>query len=108
LLNDPTYVEAARVLAEHIVRSGGPDVKARLGWVFRRALARPPNPQEFKLLTDLYHEQINLYTRDTTSAQDLISAGESPVPKDLSVAEVAAWTSVSRVVLNLHETITRY
>src|SRR5437764_1014516 len=66
------------------------------------------NPQEFKLLSDLYRKQIARYTKDKVAAEKLISAGEAPVPRDLAVPEMAAWTSVSRVVLNLHETITRY
>ncbi len=108
LLNDPTYVEAARALAEKTLREGGPGVKERIEWSFSRTLARKPEPQEYQLFKDLYHKQIDRYTRDTTAAEKLISTGESPVPKDLPLSEVAAWTSVSRVLLNLHETITRY
>jgi len=108
LLNDPTYVEAARVLAEKVIREAGSGVKERIDWSFSRALARKPEAQELKLLKNLYHKQIDRYTRDTLAAEKLISAGETPVPKDLPISEVAAWTSVSRVILNLHETITRY
>src|SRR6266446_3663473 len=108
LLNDPTYVEAARSLAEHILREGGRDVKQRIDWTFARALARKPNARELKLLSDLYQKQIARYTKDKLAAEKLISAGEAPVPTDLEAPEMAAWTSVSRVVLNLHETITRY
>jgi len=108
LLNDVTYVEAARSLAEHILREGGRDMKQRIDWAFARALARKPNAQESKLLSDLYRKQIARYTKDKLAAEKLISAGDAPVPKDLDVPEMAAWTSVSRVVLNLHETITRY
>jgi len=108
LLNDPTYVEAARVLAEKTLREGGPAVKDRIEWSFSRTLARKPEPQEFQIFKDLYRKQIDRYTRDKTAAEKLITVGESPVPKDLPVAEIAAWTSVSRVLLNLHETITRY
>ena len=108
LLNDPTYVEAARSLAEHILREGGRDVSQRIDWTFARALARKPNAQEFRLVSDLYRKQIARYTKDKLAAEKLISAGEARVPSDLEVPEMAAWTSVSRVVLNLHETITRY
>jgi hypothetical protein len=108
LLNDPTYVEAARVLAEHVLREGGPELKTRLDWLLERALEREPRKPEFKLLSDLYRKQSDRYTRDTEAAKNLTSAGEWPVPKDLNVSELAAWTSLSRVVLNLHETITRY
>jgi len=108
LLNDPTYVEAARVFAEKVLREAGSDVKERIDWSFTRAVARKPNAREFKLLKDLYQKQIDRYTKDTKAAEKLISTGERPVPKDLPITEIAAWTSISRVILNLHETITRY
>jgi hypothetical protein len=108
LLNDPTYVEAARALAEKTLREGGPGVKNRIEWEFSRTLSRSPEPQELKIFQDLYRKQITRYTNDQLAAAKLIKAGESPVPGDLKVPELAAWTSVSRVLLNLHETITRY
>jgi len=108
LLNDPTYVEAARTLAEQVVRKGGVSVKDRINWTYLRTLDRKPTSEEFKLIYDLYQKQIDRYTHNPDNATKLISAGEHPVPKDLNPSEVAAWTSISRVVLNLHETITRY
>ncbi|HZQ45373.1 MAG TPA: DUF1553 domain-containing protein, partial [Verrucomicrobiae bacterium] len=108
LLNDPTYVEAARVLAEQVVRKAGTNVEDRINWTFMRALDRLPNPEEFTVLNGFARKQINRYATNTADAGKLISAGEWPVPKDLEAPELAAWTSISRVVLNLHETITRY
>ena len=107
LLNDPTYVEAARVLAERMMRDGGGSFAAKTEWVFRRAVARPATRHETKLLQGLFEKQLARYRRDEPAARELISTGESPVPKDLPVAELAAWTAVSRAILNLHETITR-
>ena len=108
LLNDLTYVEAARVLAEQAVRQGGKDVPGRLNWIFSRALTRQPNAAERRMLSELYRKHFEQYTADPNGAKKLVSAGEWPVPKDLDAAELAAWTSVARVVLNLHETIARY
>ncbi len=108
LLNDPTYVEAARVLAEQVVRKAGTNVEDRINWTFMRALDRKPNPEEFQVLNGFAHKQINRYATNPADAEKLIGAGEWPVPKDLKAPELAAWTSISRVVLNLHETITRY
>jgi hypothetical protein len=108
LLNDPTYVEAARTLAEQVVRNAGHSVKDRINWTYMRALDRKPTSEEFKLLNALYQKQIDRYTHNPDNAGKLISAGDRPVPKDLNGSEVAAWTSICRVVLNLHETITRY
>src|SRR5262249_37182045 len=106
LLNDPTYVEAARVLAERALRQGG-DVTERLNWIYRRALARDARPEEQTLLTGLLRKHRSEFAADKEAARRLVSTGEWPVPQDLDVAEWAAWTSVARVVLNLHETITR-
>lgn len=108
LLNDPTYVESARVLAEKVLRYGGPTVDERIDWTFSRTLTRQPKSQERKTLADLYRKQLDRYSADKTSAEKLVRIGEWPAAKDLNVAELAAWTSVARVVLNLHETVTRY
>ena len=107
LLNDPTYVEAARVFAERILRRGGWTFEARLDWAFTRAVARPPTAEEAHLLRQLFEQQRTRYRADPAGARALISAGESPVAADLPEAELAAWTAVSRALLNLHETVTR-
>ncbi len=109
LLNDPTYVEAARVFAEKILREGGPKAsfKTKLTWAFARALSRPPTRAEVKLLDGLYDRQRVRYAKDAPAARELTSVGEAPVARDLPLAELAAWTAVSRAILNLHETITR-
>ena len=107
LLNDPSYVEAARVFAERIIREGGRSNRAKLAWAFARAVARPPTTEESKLLLSLQEKQRVRYQRDETAARELIGTGAAPVAKDLPAAELAAWTSVARAILNLHETITR-
>ncbi len=107
LLNDPTYVEAARVFAERILRRGGWTFEARLDWAFARAVARPPTAEEAHVLRQLYEQQRTRYRADPAGARALISTGESPVAADLPEAELAAWTAVSRALLNLHETVTR-
>ncbi|MEX2118672.1 MAG: PSD1 and planctomycete cytochrome C domain-containing protein [Pirellulales bacterium] len=108
LLNDPTYVEAARVFAEQIVRAGGSSTADRVAWAVRRALAREPRPEELAVLERLYQEHQLQYAADRAAAEKLVDVGEWPVPKDLDASELAAWTSVARAILNLHETITRY
>jgi hypothetical protein len=108
LLNDPTYVEAARAFAEDIVRRGGPDVNERIDWTFMQALDRQPSAQETALVAKLFEQERAHYAQDTADAKELVSVGERPVPKDLDPGQLAAWTEVARAVLNLHETITRY
>jgi hypothetical protein len=107
LLNDPTYVEAARVLAERTIRDGGADEAARLEWICRRVLSRGIRPAERETLARLLARHAAEYADDQEAARQLVSTGAAPVPDDLNAAELAAWTSVARVVLNLHETITR-
>jgi hypothetical protein len=107
LLDDPTYVEAARVFAARILREGGATTTDRLNFAFETALNRAPRPQEAKILTALFEKHLREYTADKESARKLVSTGDSEVPKGLDVSELAAWTSVSRVILNLSETITR-
>jgi hypothetical protein len=108
LLNDPTYVEAARVFAERIVREGGAAPQDRLNFAFARALNRAPTAGEVAVLTALLEKHGGKYSSDADAAKKLVGTGARPVPTDLNVSELAAWTSIARVILNLHETITRY
>ncbi len=107
LLNDPTYVEAARVLAARLIAEAGTDPASRLDRGFRLALARSPSPDESAILLDLVARHERQYREDPAAARELIRIGETPVPPSLDAAELAAWTSAARVILNLHETITR-
>jgi Protein of unknown function (DUF1553) len=107
LLNDPTYVEAARVFADRIIREGGPTSDDRLHYAFRRALARSVLPDEQKILSSALAQHMEQFRADPSSAAELIRVGEWPVPQDIDAVELAAWTSVARIILNLHETITR-
>ena len=107
LLNDPTYVEAARALAAHIIEDGGHDTTARVKWAWRQALARDPRSDEMNTVRALLEKHLIEYQRDPQAAAALLKVGLSPAPKDADSVELAAWTQVCRVILNLHETITR-
>ena len=107
LLNDPTFVEAARVFAARIIGEGGDSAEDRLRFAFRWCLSRDPAPDEQKLLLGLWTSNLERYQADPEAARKLISTGQAPPTGDLNPAEVAAWTTVSRALLNLHETITR-
>jgi hypothetical protein len=106
LLNDPTYVEASRALAEKIV-ANGKTPNDRLQVAFRQVLARQATAQEETLLLSLVEKHLKEYRADKKAAETLLQVGDRAVPKEMDVAELAAWTSVARVLLNLHETITR-
>ena len=107
LLNDPTYVEAAKVFAGRIVREGGRTEAERLRYAYRRAIQREPTAAEADLLTRLYRQHLAQYQADRAAAAALLKVGDAQPPDGVEPAELAAWTSVARVVLNLHETITR-
>ena len=107
LLNDPTYVETARVFAQRIMAEAGERSDDRIALAFRYALSREPDGQELELLRALYHKHLMEYTEDEASANAVTRAGMAPAAEVLDPADVAAWTSVTRVILNLHETITR-
>jgi hypothetical protein len=108
LLNDPTYVEAARALAVRLIREGGKTPAERIKFAFREALSRPPREGETKVLSALLEKHLVEFKSDAAAATKLINVGESKPPTDINAAELAAWTSLSRVILNLHETISRY
>jgi hypothetical protein len=106
LLNDPTYVEASRVFAEKIIKSAQktPD---RINVAFRLALQRDADAAEIGILSRLLESHRMHYQANPKEAQAILGVGYTPAAKDIAPAEVAAWTSVARAVLNLHETITR-
>ena len=107
LLNDPTYVEAARVFAERIIKEGGATLPERLNWAYRHAVSRNIKPEEVRLLSALLARHRAEFAQEPQAARKLLSTGERPAAADVDAAELAAWTSVARVILNLHETITR-
>ncbi len=107
LLNEPAALEAARVFAGRIAQSAETDA-ARIDWAFRQAVSRTPNDAERTQLLALLTRHRTAYQAEPTSAEALLkSSGEAPIPADLPAPELAAWTSIARVLLNLHETITR-
>lgn len=106
LLNDPTYVEAARVFALRVAEQGGAPSE-RLTYAFRQALQRVPTDQEKAILVALWQKHRDEYAKDPANAEALLKVGDWPLPANVDKVELAAWTSVCRVILNLHETITR-
>ena len=106
LLNDPTFVEAARVLAGNLLASPGTDAE-RLANAFRRALHRQPSEAESTGLLAFLDKVRKAWAEQPDEAARLLAIGQAPPPAG-SPSEAAAWTSLCRVILNLHETITRY
>ena len=107
LLNDPTFVEAARVLAEDLMKDEKP-LTDRLDVAFRRILSRACSEEEGAFLTNLYEKQLKRYRESPEDATKLLGIGLKPAKDAKDSAELAAMTAVCRALLNLHETITRY
>jgi hypothetical protein len=107
LLNDPTYLESARVLAARVLHEVPRDAAKRAALAFELVTARPPAKKEVAVLTRLAKQQLAVYSRDAGAAAELLKAGESPVDPKLNRAELAAWTTVASAILNLDETVTK-
>jgi hypothetical protein len=107
LLNDPSYVEAARAFAARILSECHGNAEQRVAWAWQQALQRDPSAEERKMMSALLRERAKAYRADTSAADELLKVGLAPVPANVDKAELAAWTHVARVLLNLHEAITR-
>lgn len=103
LLNDATYVEAARVLAQRVMPEANPS--KRIEKAFILALARPPQADEARIIADLAKQKLADYRKSPDEAKKLIAVGESKAAGD--PAELAAWTMAMSVILNLDEAITK-
>lgn len=107
LLNAPEFVEAARVFAERVLTGGGKTTGERIDFAFKLALSRPAKPAERETLTELLNKHQEQYAKDAKSADEVLKTGSRPANANLDKAELAAWTSVTRAILNLHAGVTR-
>ena len=109
LLNDPTFVEAARAFAQRIARElPNSNDETRIRHALKLALSREPRSGEVESLDRLLENQRKLYQDKPDGAKSLIATGQTGSSSEANPVELAAWTQVCRVILNLHETITRY
>ena len=107
LLNDTTYVEASRALASRMILEGGRDPGSRITYGFRLATSRRPDPKERRIFRDMVERELSVYGKDEAAAEKLIAVGESKPDPGIGKSELAAWTTVASMMLNLDETITR-
>ena len=98
LLNDPSFVDAARVFAARVVKEGGATDADRARWAWREVLGRAPSDREAAALTKVYRQERDDYDSDRAAAEKLLAVGQAPRPKDVDAADLAAWTMVSRVL----------
>lgn len=107
LLNDPTYVEASRFLAQRMLLEGGEALDSRLSYGFRLLLTRSPCAHELDVLRVAYQRARSDFEQDKPAAQALLTVGEAKIHPDLNVVDAAAFTTVASILLNLDETITK-
>ena len=107
LLNDPTYVEAARTFAARILSEATGSPEQRIAWAWRQTLQREPSAEELRTMNGVFAERLAAYQVDKGAAEALLKVGFAQPPAALDRSELAAWTHVARILLNLHETITR-
>ena len=107
LMNDPQFFEAARALAEYTIKDGGDTAEARIAYIFEIATARLPKPKEQTLLLETFQAHYQELAADPEAAKALIAVGESPPDETLDAVEVAAWTMIANLILNLDEVLNK-
>ena len=107
LLNDPTFVEAARVLAERIIKEGGSSIDDRLDFAYQVVLTRSPDEDERVILRSLLQSTEAAYREDPDAAKALVGVGLAKRSDSIPALELASWTAVARGLVNLNEAITR-
>ncbi len=106
-LNDPAYVEAAQALARRLIREAGPSASERIRHGLQLALIREPESREVDALMTLYQRRLNFYHDHRDEALKLATLPLGPLPEGWDCSEAAALTSVSNVIFNLDEYLTR-
>jgi hypothetical protein len=107
LLNDPTYVEASRRLAQRMLLEGGATIESRLTHGFRLIAARLPRAEEMTILKASLERCLGEFQADPVGAASLLKVGEATTDSTINVVELAAYTSLASTMLNLDETLTK-
>ena len=107
LLNDPTFVEAARGLAELAIQDGPGETDKRVAWIWNRVLNRSPDEVELAILTGLYERTASQVAESSAESEKILTIGIQPVADSVNAQELATWMAVARAILNLNETVTR-
>jgi hypothetical protein len=107
LMNDVAFVEAARVFAQRIMKEGGNTPADRIAYAFRVATARFPKPAESAILLDAFRQNLDQFRSKPDAALKYVSYGEYSRDSSFDVGELAAYTSVTSLILNLNETVTK-
>jgi hypothetical protein len=106
-MNDVTYVEASRALAQRMLHEGGRTPDERIAWAFRTATARTPDADEVAVLSRGLAKRIETYKANPGAAKKLLAEGDAPLDKTLDPTELAGYTMTASIILNLDEVVTR-
>jgi len=106
-LNDPAFVEAAQALARRVIAKSDCDLKQRVAYAFRLCLARAPQVRESERLIQLYQTELAHYRAEAKAAEKLTASESGALPEGADASELAAWTVLANVLLNLDEMITK-
>ena len=107
LMNDVQFVEAARKFAERVMVEGGSGIDQKITFAYRATIARNPTPSELALVSQLFAEYDAEFKEDSEAAMKLLAIGESPRNESLDASQLASWTLITHLLLNLSETVTK-
>jgi hypothetical protein len=107
LMNDVQHIEAARALAERMIVDGGTTPEERIAFAYRTVLSRKPDADEVKIVRGEFDAHRTQFTQDEEAAKKAIAHGESKPKTNTPPAELAAYTMVANMILNLDETLNR-
>lgn len=107
LLNDVQHIEAARHFATRIIREGGAEPRQRIRWAWTVATGRVPTETELEIAMESLQQHHDNFANDTDAAKQLTSYGESAVDESIAVCDLAAYTMLANLLLNLDETVTK-
>ncbi len=107
LMNDVTFVESSRMMAERMMIEGGTTPAERVAYGYRLATARQPGARRTEILVDSFHHHLDNYETDRKGALALVTQGEHPRSQELDITQLASYTTIASLILNLDETITK-
>ncbi len=107
LMNDPQFLEAARLLGLRAIKEGGESSEARIQFIARTLLARPLGEKQLRFLEGTYAKLVERYSNDEVAARELLKVGEMPFETSLGVAEQAVWMLIASSLMNTDATITK-
>jgi hypothetical protein len=107
LMNDVTFLEASRKFAERIITEGGATPESRVEYGYRLLLARAPSAQQKQILLTAQARMAADFSSDLIAAKQFLQQGESPMVRGVEPTELAAWTSIASLLLNMDEAITK-